>query len=125
MELTKNFDSKEFACNDGSETPCDVLVNLKELAMNLQVLRDYYGKPIHINSGYRSPSYNKKVGGAKYSQHLIGKAADITIEGYRPVQVKAAIEKLIDQAKMKDGGIGQYRTFVHYDVRDESARWDG
>ena len=124
MKLTKNFDSKEFACNDGSETPCDVLVNLKELALNLQVLRDYYGKAIHINSGYRSPSYNKKVGGAKYSQHLLGKAADITIEGYRPVQIKAAIEKLIDQGKMKDGGIGQYKTFVHYDVRDESARWD-
>lgn len=123
MKLTKNFDSSEFDCHDGSETPCGVLVNLKELAFNLQALRDYFGKPIVINSGYRSPAYNRKVGGAKNSQHLEGKAADIRIEGKKPVQVKAAIEKLISEGKMKNGGIGQYPSFVHYDVREKAARW--
>lgn len=123
MKLTKNFDSKEFACHDGSETPCDVLVNLKELAMNLQVLRDHFGKAIHVNSGYRSPSYNKAVGGAKHSQHLLGKAGDITIAGESPVVIHGAIEQLIKEGKMKNGGLGLYNSFVHYDVRDTPARW--
>ncbi len=123
MKLTENFSAEEFACKDGSETPCEVLVNLKELALNLQVLRDALGLPIHINSGYRSPAYNKKVGGAKNSQHLLGKAGDITVQGYTPFDIKAKIESLIKQGKMKNGGVGLYPTFVHYDVRDYPARW--
>lgn len=123
MELTKNFDSVEFACKDGSDTPCDVLLNLKEVAINLQALRDYAGVPITINSGYRSPSYNARVGGAKNSQHLTGKAADITMQGKKTVQIKAMIEKLISEGKMKEGGVGLYPTFVHYDVRGTKARW--
>ena len=123
MKLSINFSLSEFACNDGSETPCEVQVNLKEVALNLQQLRDYLGVPITVNSGYRSPAYNKKVGGASKSQHLLGKAADITVPNKRPVQVKAIIEKLISEGKMKNGGIGLYPTFVHYDVRDLPARW--
>lgn len=125
MKLTENFDSKEFECRDGSETPCDVLVNLKELAINLQVLRDFFGVAITVNSGYRSPSYNAnlKPPGAKNSKHIIGQAADIKVPGKKPVQVKAAIEKLIGEGKMKQGGIGLYPTFVHYDIRGNNARW--
>jgi len=123
MKLSTNFNLSEFACNDGSETPCEAQVNLKEVALNLQQLRDYLGVPISVNSGYRSPAYNKKVGGAAKSQHLLGKAADITVPNKRPVQIKAAIEKLISEGKMKNGGIGLYPTFVHYDVRDLPARW--
>ena len=123
MKLTKNFDSSEFACKDGSATPPEVLKNLKKVAQNLQVLRDFFGVPITVNSGYRSPAHNKAVGGAKKSQHLLGTAADIVVPGKRPVQVKAAIEKLIGEGKMHNGGIGLYNTFVHYDVRDNAARW--
>ena len=45
----------------------------------LQPLRDMYGAPIHVSSGYRSPSVNKAVGGARNSQHTLGEAADITV----------------------------------------------
>ena len=52
---------------------------LKELVLNvLQPLRDLYGKPITVNSGYRSPLVNKWAGGVKTSQHTKGEAADIT-----------------------------------------------
>ncbi len=51
MKLTKNFSLSEFACNDGSEFPLDVIENIKELAINLQILRDYIAMPIAINSG--------------------------------------------------------------------------
>ena len=44
----------------------------------LDPLRDLYGSPIHVNSGYRSPVVNKKIGGAATSQHVKGEAADIT-----------------------------------------------
>lgn len=53
--------------------------NLVKLVDNiLDPLRELYGKPIHINSGYRSPLVNKKVGGAATSQHVQGQAVDIT-----------------------------------------------
>lgn len=123
MKLTENFSASEFACKDGSETPCEVLVNLKEVALNLQVLRDHFDRPIKINSGYRSPSHNKAVGGAKNSQHVLGKAADIVVIGIPVLEVHATIENLIKAGKMKNGGLGLYRNFVHYDVRDYAARW--
>ncbi|HET8839129.1 MAG TPA: D-Ala-D-Ala carboxypeptidase family metallohydrolase [Flavobacteriaceae bacterium] len=124
MKLTKNFDSEEFASRDGAETPCEVMVNLKVLAMNLQHLRDLIGKPIHINSGYRSPEHNREVGGVSNSQHLYGKAADITVKGMDPKTVRENILELIRRGEMKNGGIGIYDSFVHYDIRDGAARWD-
>ena len=52
---------------------------MKQLAVKvLQPLRDAYGKPITVNSGYRSPLVNKSVGGVPTSQHVKGEAADIT-----------------------------------------------
>lgn len=121
--LSKNFTLQEFASKDGAETPQDVLENLRELAKNLQVLRDKLGKSIKINSGYRSPAHNKAIGGVKNSMHTKGKAADIRIEGLTPRQVAEQIELLIASKRMKQGGLGIYPTFVHYDVRGTKARW--
>ena len=123
MKLTKNFSLEEFYCNDGTPVPDNLLCNVQELAENLQVLRDYFGIPITVNSGYRHEQYNKSVGGAKNSQHLLAKAADIVIAGNTPKNVKDAIEKLIKEGKMKNGGIGLYSRFVHYDFRNTPARW--
>lgn len=124
MKLTKNFSKKEFDSKDGSQMPQDVFVNIQKLANQLQVLRDYLGKPISINSAYRSPSHNKSVGGAKNSQHLYGKASDIKVKGMTPKQVYDAIVRLISQGDMLQGGLGLYNTFVHYDIRGTKARWD-
>ena len=123
MKLTKNFNSSEFDCNDGSVMPKEVLLNIQKLANQLQVLRDCLGVTITVNSGYRSPSYNKKIGGVSNSQHVIGKAADITAKGYTPAQVNARIEELIKSGDMLQGGLGSYSTFTHYDIRKTRARW--
>lgn len=123
MRLTKNFELKEFSCRDGNGVPLELLSNVKELAEQLQVLRDELG-PITITSGYRTPAYNKKIGGAKYSQHTLAKAADIKVQGMTPEQVKATIERLIKEGKMKDGGIGIYASWVHYDC-GAKRRWKG
>jgi uncharacterized protein YcbK (DUF882 family) len=123
MKLTKNFNRSEFDCNDGSVMPKEVLLNIQKLANQLQVLRDCLGVTITVNSGYRSPSYNKKIGGVSNSQHVIGKAADITAKGYTPAQVNAIIEELIKSGDMLQGGLGSYSTFTHYDIRKTRARW--
>jgi uncharacterized protein YcbK (DUF882 family) len=122
--MTKNFKLKEFECNDGSKMPLEVYENVIKLANQLQFLRDYTGRPITINSAYRSPEHNAKVGGSKTSQHLLGKAADITIQSLKPAEVFMIIEELIDMGHMLQGGLGLYDTFVHYDIRKSKARWD-
>jgi len=123
MKLTENFSLIEFQCKDGSPVPVELMPNVELLAKNLQVLRDHLGEPIHINSGYRSPEHNKKVGGEKNSYHMKAMAADITCKSKTPKQLAAIIEKLIAEKKMKQGGIGIYPGFVHYDVRGFKARW--
>jgi uncharacterized protein YcbK (DUF882 family) len=122
-KITTNFSLEEFKCKDGSDIPNNVLPNIIELAKNLQVLRDAIGKSITINSGYRSPKYNAKIGGVKNSQHVKGKASDLRVSGMTPKEVALVIEGLIESGKMKQGGIGIYPNFTHYDIRGVKARW--
>lgn len=124
MKLTVNFNSSEFDCKDGTKVPEIYMKNCKEVAENLQALRNELGVPVTITgSGYRTPDHNKKVGGAKHSQHLTCSGADINAKGYTPIQLAAKIESLIKTGKMKQGGIGIYPNFVHYDIRGTKARW--
>jgi uncharacterized protein YcbK (DUF882 family) len=122
-QLTKNLFKSEFESNDGATMPPDVVKNIAELAKNLQVLRDYFNLPLQITSGYRSPAHNKKIGGAKNSQHQYGRAADFKIKGKTPIEIARAIETLISAGKIKQGGVGIYPTWVHYDTRGTKARW--
>ena len=121
--ITKNFTWDEFQSNDGAVMPNDVAENIKELAKNLQVIRDHVKQSIKINSAYRSPEWNKKVGGVSDSQHVKCKASDIVISGLTPTQVVKILEELIASGKIKQGGIGLYPNFVHYDIRGTKARW--
>jgi uncharacterized protein YcbK (DUF882 family) len=79
QQLTPHFRLSEFRC------PCcgDVIeANARRLAEALEPIRLEYG-PIHIYSGFRCPKHNYEVGGALFSQHLVGLAADIAITGDR------------------------------------------
>lgn len=59
--------------------PAEAIECLEQLVDNiLDPLREAWGKPIHVNSGYRCPRLNKEVGGSPSSQHMKGQAADIT-----------------------------------------------
>ncbi len=83
----KYFSVKELCCSVKAKklgidnTPTDKAVeNMTRLIkVVLDPLREAYGQPITVNSGYRSPALNKAVGGAKNSQHMTGEAADITV----------------------------------------------
>jgi uncharacterized protein YcbK (DUF882 family) len=123
MTLTKNFSLQEFNSKDGSPMPKEVFENIILLANNLQVLRDELKASIKINSGYRSPAHNKKIGGAKNSTHTLGMAADIVVSGYSPKQVADTIDRLVKEGKMMTGGLKAYPTFTHYDIRGVKKRW--
>jgi uncharacterized protein YcbK (DUF882 family) len=123
MKLSTNFNLEEFASADGKAPSGEVLKNLTEIAKNLEVLRKHIGQPIRVTSGFRSREHNKKIGGATNSFHVLGMAADIQVSKMTPEQVAKAIELLIAEGKMKEGGLGIYRTWVHYDLRGTKSRW--
>jgi uncharacterized protein YcbK (DUF882 family) len=122
-EAVSYFKISEFDSKDGAEMPSDVKMNVIELIDNLNVLRQELASPLYVNSGYRSPEHNESIGGSLNSQHLTGKAADIRSNEYNPKQIKEKIEELIKVGKMKQGGLGLYSTFCHYDIRLKKARW--
>jgi uncharacterized protein YcbK (DUF882 family) len=123
MKLSTNFQLSEFACNDGTRVPEKLIPNAVELAANLQVLRDEIGQTLTVLSGYRTPAWNKKVGGKPNSYHMKAMAADLTTKDFTPRQLHAKILKLIKAGRMKQGGLGLYPGFVHYDIRGTEARW--
>ena len=124
MKLTENFNREEFDCADGSEMPIEVQLNIAELAVQLEIIRSHFNAPIKINSAYRSPEHNRKIGSNDSSQHILGKAADIVVKGVAPDDVYDAIEFLISEGLVKEGGLGRYNTFTHYDIRGTRARWN-
>lgn len=115
LQLTRNFKLSEFACNDNSE---EILLDM-ELVNRLQQLRDDIGKPITVHSGYRNEEYNKRVGGVSSSQHLLGKAADISVKGIDPTEL-SRYAKIVGFK-----GVGIYKDFLHVDVREKEANWFG
>ena len=74
----------------------EAIGNLKRLCGWLEVLRKRYNEPIRINSGYRSPQLNKKIGGTPSSNHLTGCACDIRVSGMEQALRYAVI--LLDYA---------------------------
>ena len=117
MRLTKNFELEEFACKDGTPVPKKFYDNCKELAENLQVLRDSLGIPLVVLSGYRTAKHNKKIGGASASFHLTASAADIKASSIPTDKIYMRILELMEEGKMKKGGLKCYSTWVHYDIR--------
>ena len=114
-KVSANFLVNEFACKDGSDiVPIDM-----ELVSVLQDVRNHFKVPVTINSAYRTPAYNKKVGGVTASQHIRGTAADITVRGVPPEKVCAYLNGKYPGKY----GIGKYPTFTHIDVRTSKARW--
>jgi|TARA_R100001460_G_scaffold21717_2_gene44241 uncharacterized protein YcbK (DUF882 family) len=122
--MTKNFSKSEFMSKCGADMPEEVYHNVVKVANQLQYLRDYLNKPIKVNSAYRSPEHNAKVGGVPKSQHLLGKAADIVVKDMPTDILYQYIEDAISNGEMLQGGLGLYDTFVHYDIRGTKARWD-
>ena len=133
MQLTRNFKLSEFDCKSGCDMPESVLMEVKKLANQLQIIRDFIQQPIYINSGYRCKEHNAKIGGAhkivngkrvETSKHVLGQAADMRVDNVSPSDLYEAIENLIKFNHIFEGGLGVYKTFTHYDIKLTRSRWD-
>lgn len=121
-KLSANFNSSEFDCH-GSGCCSSTLVDDK-LVTYLQQIREHFGKPVNISSGYRCATHNKNIGGATKSRHSKGQAADIYISGVAPAEIAKYAESIGIL------GIGLYETnsdgfFVHVDTRETKSFWYG
>lgn len=112
-DLSPHFSKHEFRSRDGAEHPID-----PRLIEMLETIRTHFNSPTIITSGYRSPEYNRRVGGAPNSFHVRGMAADIQVRGVSPREVHAFCDRTF-----KTGGVGRYATFTHVDSRPVRARW--
>ena len=124
IQLSENFNSREFRCGLGRPCSCHTTLIDDLLVLYLQKIRDYFGVEVTITSAYRCPSYNSSVGGATGSYHTRGQAADIVVVGVTPRRVAAYAEYIGVK------GIGLYETaadgyFVHIDTRTTKSFWYG
>jgi uncharacterized protein YcbK (DUF882 family) len=115
-KLSSHFTEEEARCKCG----CGRIVVDDVLVRLLESIRAAAGhRPVTVRSWNRCVQYNKEVGGSPDSQHLYGKAADISVKGVDP-------DQLADfAASCGADGIGIYHTqgFVHVDVRGYRVRW--
>ena len=109
-----------------STPPRKLWDNLVPTLRIVDALRGHLGKPCRILSSYRSPEYNRAVGGAPQSQHLQFNALDITFDGVRSGIVYAVLQAWRKEGKFT-GGLGFYPSsgFVHIDTRGSNATWQG
>lgn len=121
-KLAPSFAVREFRCKDGSDT---IMVD-EALTVLLQAIREHFGRAVVITSGYRTAAHNAAVGGAKSSQHLLGRAADIQVADTSVEDVAAYAERLMPTW----GGVGRYpvkagrtKGWVHVDTRANKSRW--
>jgi uncharacterized protein YcbK (DUF882 family) len=125
---SKHVSWTELQCKDGTGYPDKYrLTRLPQLLSAFETIRAAFGdKPITILSAYRTPEYNKKIGGARFSQHIEGRALDLRPpNGISVDEFFEVIRKFAPELKI--GGIGKYPTFVHIDTRpsDKLVIWHG
>lgn len=121
-QLSEHFQARELWCRH-----CCVLKVAPGLLPALEALRAElcraHGRdvPITVNSGYRCPTHNRRIGGSPNSKHLRGEAADIWAKG---VTLRELYEAALQVPAFAKGGIGVYpqNGFIHIDVANQ-RRW--
>ena len=120
MNLSEHFTLDELTFSDiakrnGLDNNPDKIIigNLTRLAQLLEEVRTLFNKPIRINSGYRSVTVNALLGSKPNSQHCIGCAADIRVDGLTPDQI---VKKIIKSDIQYDQLIREFDSWVHISV---------
>ena len=114
--MTKNFSKSEFESKCGREMPEEVYHNVVKVANQLQYLRDYLGKPIRVNSAYRSPEHPESIKNPT-SSHIKGLAVDI-----RTTDSRTRYRVLNALMQVGFNRIGIADTFIHVDDdKDKSS----
>ena len=121
-----NFQRWEFVCR------CSCGFDDIDLGLvtTLQRLRDEVGKPVQVNSGCRCPTHNRRVGGSPRSQHMVGRAADIRVDGMTSIQIIDVLKRLyLDHEAYVGFAYAVNGAVVHVDVRTPESqtvrRWRG
>lgn len=131
--LSKHFVVEEFDCKDGTKVQKRDYNGLSYLCKQfLEPMRAKYG-PCTVHSGFRTASYNRRIGGASNSFHIYtihdgnDQAADVSFRNGNPEQWGATANSIRRQKRKGKGGIGIYPNarFVHIDIRDYAANWRG
>jgi uncharacterized protein YcbK (DUF882 family) len=134
-QITPNFRLAEMACKDGKGT-LYLTPDVINHARRLQNFRDWYKRPMSVNSWYRTVEYNAKIGGAKGSKHCLGIATDVALPAEFAGFTAARKLEFLTNVKNKwadlcatdglGGGVGWYDSFVHLDSRPGQtlAFWD-
>ncbi len=121
--MTENFKQSEFVCKCGKckDIPAYLENNIWCLSNELEKIRLALGRPIIINSGIRCITHNKKIGGVKNSQHILGKAVDIRVKNMKAKDLYNFITRLESMKLVYIGYMQLYEKegFVHYDIRDK------
>lgn len=117
---------KELACHEGTPYPREWEDRSDLLGRMFEWIRGHYGFPVKLNSAYRTEAYNRQIGGARLSQHVQGRALDLT-----PV-AGGSLRRLVESVRAaRDAGLvqglGLYDNFVHADCggRTRNATWYG
>jgi uncharacterized protein YcbK (DUF882 family) len=129
--LSKHFVVEEFDCRDGTKVSPRDYNGLEYLCKTfLEPLREKYGS-VKVNSGFRTASYNARIGGASKSYHVYtmhdgdDQAADITCARGRPSDWHKTLAYLRQKYRGGKGGLGLYSSFCHVDIRDYKSDWRG
>lgn len=133
--ISKDFSYREFEVSEVADQKhiCNVIVSfdvrdsIKSLVDEvLQPLRDAWGKPLAVNSGFRCRELNEEVGGVPTSQHRLGEAADICPFGVRngkgDIKVVTELARLAVKLKLPFDQMILYPTFVHFSHKFESKQ---
>lgn len=133
--ISKDFSYREFEVSEVADQKhiCNVIVSfdvrdsIKALVDEvLQPLRDAWGKPLAVNSGFRCRELNEEVGGAPTSQHRLGEAADICPYGVRnskgDVKVVTDLARLAVKLKLPFDQMILYPSFVHFSHKLEGKQ---
>lgn len=129
--MTNIYRTKHFSPEGDAKFTCSCCgsggISIATLIV-LEVIRTHFNKPVVLHSAARCEKYNKRIGGAKNSEHKSTRdeplvdAVDIHVEGVSIPQLHLFVKSLPFANLL---GIGRYKTFVHIDTRGYAARWTG